>query len=96
MKEKDREKGRELWTFYPLIQLTQLVEVVLPNVFLKRLHLHHRSRSTRGVRAGALLGEAGAVLGEAGALPNRPIVFVVRFVLAHDKNNAHANGCERG
>jgi hypothetical protein len=76
MKEKEREKGRALWTFYPLIHLTQLGEAVLPNVFLKRLHLHQRSRSTRGARAGAVLG--GAV-----ALPNRPFVILSGTHLGH-------------
>jgi hypothetical protein len=43
-------------------------ETVLPNVFLKWLHLHQKSLSTRG--AGARY-----VLGGAEALPNRPWVY---------------------
>jgi hypothetical protein len=36
------------------MDITQLGEAVLPNVFLKWLQLHQKSRSTRVTRAGAL------------------------------------------
>jgi hypothetical protein len=49
------------------IHITQSGEAVLPNVFLKWLQLHQKSRSTR--EAGAR-----AVLGGAGALPNGPLL----------------------
>jgi hypothetical protein len=66
IKEKIKEMKkirRALWTFDLLIHLTQPGEVVLPNIFLKRLQLHQKSCSTR---------EARAILGEAGAFPNTP------------------------
>jgi hypothetical protein len=66
IKKKKVKKEGALRTFHPLVHSTQLGEVVLPNVSLKQLQLHQRSRSTRVARAGA-------VLSEAGALPNRPV-----------------------
>ena len=45
----------------------------MPNVFLKQFQLHQISRSTRGVRAGAIFGETGD-------LPNRPLVRNVWWV----------------
>jgi hypothetical protein len=45
--ESKRNKKRVLWTFHPLIHLTQSGEAVLKNVFLKWLQLHQKSRSTR-------------------------------------------------
>jgi hypothetical protein len=65
--EEKKEKRRVLWTFHPLIHLTQPGEAVLPNDFLKWLQLHQKSRSTRGARA---------ILGGAGALPNKPLIYM--------------------
>jgi hypothetical protein len=66
--EKIKEKKASR-TFHPVIHLTQVGEAVLSNIFLKRLQLHQKSRSTRG--AGAR-----AILGGAGALPNRPFICI--------------------
>jgi hypothetical protein len=55
-----------LWTSHPLIHLihlTQPGEVILPNIFLKQLQLHQKSRSTRRAKAGAVLGGAEAQTG---------------------------------
>jgi hypothetical protein len=49
----EKNEGRVLWVFHPLIHVTRLGEVVLANVFLKRLQLspqnplnqHNHSRS---------------------------------------------------
>lgn len=60
------KKRRVLWTSHPLIHLihlTQPGEVILPNIFLKQLQLHQKSRSTRRARAGAVLGGAEAQTG---------------------------------
>jgi hypothetical protein len=40
VEKKIKKKEKVSWTFYILIHLTQAEEVVLSNVFLKRLHLH--------------------------------------------------------
>jgi hypothetical protein len=39
-KIKEKKEKRTLWTLHSLIHLTQPGEVVLPNIFLKRLQLH--------------------------------------------------------
>jgi hypothetical protein len=65
MKNK-KEKKRALWTFQHFIHHTQLGESVLPNVFLKRIQLHHRICSTS-------IATAGAATAGAGALPNTPL-----------------------
>jgi hypothetical protein len=66
-REKSKKKRRALWTFHRFVNLTQLGETVLPNILLKRLQFHEKSRSTKEV-------VDGAVLSGAGALPNMPVV----------------------
>jgi hypothetical protein len=70
-KRKRREKreggGREkksggITVLHRLIHVTRTGEVVLPNVFLKRIQLHRRIRSTCTARAGDR------------AVPNAPLV----------------------
>jgi hypothetical protein len=51
-----------LWTIHPLIHVTQLGEVVLPNVFLKWIQLAHKIRSTSTATDGAARATAGALL----------------------------------
>jgi hypothetical protein len=66
--EKIRWRGkRVMWSLYIFLSILTSTEAVLPNVVLKRLQLHQKSRSTKGAGAGA-------VLSGAGALPNGPLV----------------------
>jgi hypothetical protein len=66
IKKKRKRKGHyRHFTF--LFIFTQSEEAILPNVFLKRLQLHKKSRSTRGAGAEA-------VLVGARALPNGPLI----------------------
>jgi hypothetical protein len=65
--KEEKKKGH-----YGHFTLRRSEEAVLPNVFLKRLPLHHKSHSIEGARARA-------VLGGAGALPNIPLTLTVRW-----------------
>jgi hypothetical protein len=67
--KKKRKKKGYYGHFTFLFIFTQSEEAVLPNVFLKRLQLHKKSRSTRGAGAEA-------VLVGAGALPNGPSIVL--------------------
>jgi hypothetical protein len=60
------KKSKKKKVCYGHFTFTWSVEAVLPNVFLKQLQLHQKSRSTEGAKAGA-------VFSGAGALSNRPL-----------------------
>jgi hypothetical protein len=63
-RKKKIKKVKGIIDIHPLIHITQPREVVLPNVFLKRIHLPHRIRSTDTATAESAT--------TAGAVPTAP------------------------